>query len=247
VDPAYAQAYRTLYRTHWWWRARERLLLRLLRSYLGPERRHRILDIGCGSGLFFDALDRFGDVEGVETDAGMKTGVSSIDARIHWGPLETFESPHRFSAVLMLDVLEHLEDPETTLRKAWQLLEPGGVVVVTVPAFRLLWTRHDDINQHVMRYTRHTLGALAERAGIRPERLQYFFHWLFPVKLAVRGIEQVAPRRTASSAIPTTPPAPINAACYSLSRVEQAFFTRLSLPFGSSLLMVARQKSGNTV
>jgi SAM-dependent methyltransferase len=240
VDPAYAQAYQALYRTHWWWRARERMLVALLRSYLGPDRTHRVLDIGCGGGLFFEELEQFGVVEGVEVDAGMKTGVPSVDTRIHWGPLETFRSSHRYTAVLMLDVLEHLENPVEAVRTALGLLEPGGILVVTVPAFPLLWTSHDIINQHVVRYTRRTLAAVARDAGAEPERLQYFFNWLFPAKLTIRLLEHLAPRRTAQPSLPRTPPAPINSACYLISRLEQACFTALPLPLGSSLLMVAR-------
>jgi SAM-dependent methyltransferase len=216
------------------------MLLAILRSYLEPGRTHRILDVGSGGGLFFSQLEQFGEVEGVEVDAGMKTGIQSVDARIHWGPLETFQPSHRFTAVLMLDVLEHLQNPIEVVRTAKGLLEPGGVLVMTVPAFPVLWTSHDVINQHVVRYTRHTLGALARGAGAKPERLQYFFHWLFPAKLTVSLLERLVPRRRAQPSLPTTPPAPINGACYLISRLEQACFTTLPLPFGSSLLMVAR-------
>jgi trans-aconitate methyltransferase len=216
------------------------MLVGLLRSYLGPGRTHRVLDIGCGGGLFFEELEQFGDVEGVEVDAGMKSGIQSVDARIHWGPLETFRSTHRYTAVLMLDVLEHLPNPVEATRTAMSLLEPGGVLIVTVPAFPLLWTSHDVINQHVVRYTRRTLAAVARDAGAEPERLQYFFHWLFPAKLTVRLLEQLVPRRTTQPPLPRTPPAPINSACYLISRLEQVCFTGFPLPLGSSLLMVAR-------
>ena len=69
MDSAYAAAYPDLYRRHWWWRVREEILLRRLTSLfetLGHPA--RILDVGCGAGLFFDALQRFGQVEGIESD-----------------------------------------------------------------------------------------------------------------------------------------------------------------------------------
>ena len=216
------------------------MLVDLLRSYLQTGRNHRILDIGCGGGLFFAELEQFGEVEGIEVDAGMKTGLESVDSRIHWGPLETFRTSHRFSAVLMLDVLEHLQRPVDAVRMARDLLEPGGVLIVTVPAFPMLWTSHDVINEHVVRYTCRTLASVARDAGAKPERLRYFFHWLFPVKLMVRLLERLSPRRADASPIPRTPPAPVNSACFLLSRMEQASFRAISLPLGSSLLMVAR-------
>src|SRR5262245_50284857 len=218
------------------------MLVALLRSSLAQERAHRILDIGCGGGLFFEELKRFGEVEGIEVDAAMKTGLQWVDARIHWGPLETFQSTHLFSAVLMLDVLEHLENPAEALRHAVRVLEPGGVLVVTVPALPMLWSSHDVINQHLIRYTRRTLGALARQTGLEPERLHYFFHWLVPAKLVVRLLEQVRRHGTTSPSLPSTPPSAINHGCYLVSRLEQACFASHPLPFGSSLLMVARTR-----
>ena len=54
----------------------------------------------------------------------------------------------------MLDVLEHLPDPLPPLRRALALVGDRGVLVATVPAFRSLWTSHDDINEHFERYTK---------------------------------------------------------------------------------------------
>jgi 2-polyprenyl-3-methyl-5-hydroxy-6-metoxy-1,4-benzoquinol methylase len=48
--------------------------------------------------------------------------------------------------ILMLDVLEHVAAPERLRRRAGDLLTPGGRILVTTPAFRWLWTRHDDLN-----------------------------------------------------------------------------------------------------
>ena len=55
-----------------------------------PASSSRILDVGCGAGLFFDRLSEFGGVQGVEADSTMKTGRPEIDNRIHWGTLESF-------------------------------------------------------------------------------------------------------------------------------------------------------------
>src|SRR5262245_50528059 len=68
MDPQYAAAYPNLYRHHWWWRVREQILLEKIRRILGRVRNPRILDVGCGAGLFFDALQPFGHVEGIEAD-----------------------------------------------------------------------------------------------------------------------------------------------------------------------------------
>ena len=69
MDARYAQAYPDLYRRHWWWRVREEILIRRIAALRDGQKGARILDVGCGAGLFFDALERFGEVEGIESDA----------------------------------------------------------------------------------------------------------------------------------------------------------------------------------
>jgi hypothetical protein len=110
-------------------------------------------------------------------------------------------------------------------------------MLITVPAFRALWTAHDDYNQHRTRYTKRTMNQLAAEAGVRIVRMQYFFHWTFPVKLAQRVVEAVMPGAPKPASVP---PAPINRALYLLSRAEHACAGPLLLPFGSSLLVEAK-------
>jgi 2-polyprenyl-3-methyl-5-hydroxy-6-metoxy-1,4-benzoquinol methylase len=239
MQAEYARAYENLYRNHWWWRAREDYLISVLRRRVPENGTGRILDVGCGSGLLFERLEPFGEVRGVETDVSLRTGIAAVDDRIHWGSLEELAAPAPFTCILMLDVLEHMTDPVAALRQAHMRLGPCGILLATVPAFQMLWTRHDDMNQHVRRYSKRTFRSLLGRAGFRAEQLRYFFHWTFAAKLLVRATEAVGRGSSAGPAIPSIPPAPLNHALYVLSRVEQWCFRRLPLPFGSSLLVVA--------
>ena len=240
MDAQYASAYRALYEHHWWWRARERFLLDQLRRELRPSRPGRILDVGCGDGLFFDKLSEFGEVEGVEPNGAM-ISAGEHGRRIHVGPFdETFSSPHRYSAVLMLDVLEHLKHPDKAVRHALSLLETDGTLVVTVPAFTLLWTNHDDINRHLTRYTKKSFLDLARRSDLQVSRCRYFFFWLFPVKLAARLAETILRSEPAPARLP---PPFVNAGLIRLSRTEEAIFGQLPVPFGSSLLAIGRRRS----
>lgn len=240
----YGRAYRTLYLHHWWWRAREAWLLDALRRRSPASGALTILDVGCGDGLLFDRLAAFGTVEGVEPDARLLTPDGPHRARIHVQPFDaSFQPGRRYDLILFLDVLEHLRDPAAALRHALALLAPAGRIVVTVPAFRALWTGHDVLNEHVTRYDRRSFAALAAQAGMRIDETRYFFHWTAPVKL-VSALTERAVRRTPRP--PRVPAAPVNRTLYAFSRLEQLVLGPLSLPFGSSLFVAGGRPAAET-
>ena len=236
MDPQYASRYRELYEHHWWWRARERLLLEELRRLCPTKGFGSILDVGCGDGLFFDGLSAFGEVGGVEPDRSLIDPHGQYRDRIHVGPFDdSFDPGKRYGLVLMLDVLEHLPEPEQAIRHALDLLGPAGVFLATVPAFNALWTSHDEYNRHLTRYTKRSFERLARAAGLRIDRRRYFFHWTFAAKLAVRVVEALRSSPPGPAAVP---PRLINTSLDALSRLEASTVGRLPMPFGSSLLVV---------
>lgn len=233
----YAEAYERLSARHWWWRARRAWLLERIGEMAPDDGWGRILDVGCGDGLWFDDLDRFGVVEGVEPDESVVGSERHRAGRIHVGPFdEGYRPGRRFGLVLFLDVLEHMEDDVGALAHAGRLLAPGGLVLLTVPAFECLWTRHDDLNDHLRRYRRRSLSACVEQAGLVLHDARYFFHWVFFGKLARRLAEALT---DADPRPPVVPPRPLNELLYRVSRLEQRLTRRIRPPFGSSLLGVA--------
>ena len=184
MDATYTAAYGHLYRQHWWWRVREEILLRKISRILTGRSTTRILDVGCGAGLFFDKLNTFGHVEGIESDRLAVEDSGRWKDRIHIGELATFKSPRPFDLILMLDVLEHVNDPDALIRHATSLLTPGGAVLVTVPAFDWLWTGHDDLNHHVKRYTAAKMCRLLRDSGLEVVGTQYLFQSLILAKTA---------------------------------------------------------------
>lgn len=232
----YGRCYRNLYQQHWWWRAREAAIIEALRNHRPPQGWKRILDVGCGDGLFFEPLAQFGEVEGVEAASALVNPELARSGRVHVCAFDrAFQPGRQYSLILMLDVLEHLPDPAEALRHAGSLLEPNGTLFVTVPAFRLLWTNHDVLNAHFTRYTKQTLRELALGAGFRIERARYLFQWVFPAKLAARAGERLFRLRPKP---PAVPPRWINEALYQISRLEERALGALPCPFGSSLMIM---------
>jgi SAM-dependent methyltransferase len=238
MDPAYAARYRELYERHWWWRAREELVLELLRDRAPAPGYGPILDVGCGDGLLLPKLRSLGEPEGIEPDGAILSEDATAAGRIHVVPFDaSFQPGWRYGLILLLDVLEHLDDDVAALRHARALLAPNGLVVVTVPAFRGLWTAHDDINRHRVRYTAVTLRRVAGAAGLRVESERYLFQWVALAKLVVRLKERLL---GPAKSLPGVPAAPVNRALLALCRAERWWWRRRSASFGSSLVVVLR-------
>ena len=235
MEAQYGSQYGELYRVHWWWRAREEALLKVLRRRLQVDRKLEILDIGCGNGLFFDKLAEFGDVEGIEPDASLVDPAGKHSAKIHLVPFDKhFRPQKRFDLVLMLDVLEHLDDPKQALVRARELLREGATLLITVPAFQSLWTNHDVMNRHRTRFRRRTLFPLLRDAGFFITESKYWYQWVFPVKLAA-GVAERFFRPQPSP--PRIPPRWLNRLLYQFSRAEQEILGSCCIPFGSSLMV----------
>jgi len=239
MERQYAARYRELYTRHWWWRARERVILSTLRAF--GRTWPTVLDVGCGDGLFFDRLREFGDVEGIEPDASLVDPAGRWSSRIRVQPFDARFRPARaYSLITMFDVLEHLPDAANALRHASSLLEREGMLVATVPAFESLWTSHDDINHHVQRFTKATLQTLLVESGFDVVSMRYFYFWTCPLKLLIRLKERILRRPSAAAAVP---PDTINRALLRLSVLEQETLGRLPMPFGSSLICVGRVRA----
>ena len=241
MDPNYGERYRELFFRHWWWRARTEFIVHTLQRMQPTQGWLNILDVGCGDALFFDRLSQFGSVEGVEPYAELVDPNNPYFRQIYIRPFDrSFQPGKLYSLILMLDVLEHLDDPVGALKHVLALLQPNGTFIATVPAFRALWTNHDVLNHHVDRYTKARFNRVTKQAGLQIIEARYFYHWTFLVKLGVRAYERV------TRAVPTpasVPPALVNQSLYWLCRVEQSTISRFPIPFGSSLMIIARREA----
>ena len=240
MDPKYAEQYLEFFEKHWWWRARAELIIETLQRLRPSTGWDYILDVGCGEGLFFSRLRQFGLVEGIEPAWRMENERNADGNHIYTCSFDqNFQPPHKYSLILMLDVLEHLQDPIGALRHARELLEPNGTILITVPAFRTLWTNHDVLNHHFTRYTKAGLGQLTASAGLRIIEARYFFHWLYVAKFIVHIFEHAF---HPESKLPHVPRAGINRFLYMISRAEQKLFGKLPIPIGSSLMAVVERQ-----
>jgi SAM-dependent methyltransferase len=165
---------------YYWHRARNRIVSRKLRGRLSPD--DFVLDVGCGVGVVVAHLRNAGfDCEGA--DIGTPTTVTpGAEGHLHLGQ-DAFEMPvafrDRVSAILLMDVIEHLPDPSDFLRRCHESFHEVRWIFVTVPARMEIWSNYDEYNGHYRRYTLESLRGLATPPGFTLTEVGYFFHTLY--------------------------------------------------------------------
>ena len=238
MDPAYIATHLDEDRGHWWFRGRRALVLAVLQRMLTPGQ-HRLLDLGCGSGNVLEALGRFGEAVGMEADDSLAAAGRAAGLDIRRGALpDDHVVPMGWpDVVLLLDVLEHVDD-EAALRAAHALLQPGGLLVATVPAYQWLWSAHDVALGHRRRYTASRLRAAVGASGFTLVSLSYFNTLLLPGVALVRALKRF--RGTPGHDL-ARPSALVNGLLARVFALEAAVVPRCPLPCGASLIVVARR------
>jgi SAM-dependent methyltransferase len=231
--------------THWWFTARREIVLSLLRRAIRRGRMQlplRVVDVGCGAGGMVPYVREFGYAIGVDPSPeavgfALQNGIEARPGSLPADVRRAGEDP--FDVVLLLDVLEHIDDDAAALRGLRAVLRPGGVLLITVPAFQFLWSQHDVVNEHRRRYTRRALARRLRRAGFALDEISYFNTVLFLPIAAVRLTGRLFRRR---QPVPDMVEVhePFNRILHSLFAVERHALAAVSFPFGVSLIAVAR-------
>jgi SAM-dependent methyltransferase len=231
--------------THFWFRGFRAFITPVVRDLAQGRRDLRIIDCGCGTGHNMRlVLEPYGRVVGFDLDEGgialsRALGATVVRADAAHAPFAS----ERFDLATSFDVMQCLEPDAAVVREMARLVRPGGAVVVTMAALEMLRGDHSESWQEVRRYTPATARALLVQAGLRVERVSFLFGSLFPLMLTVRFAQRLlrpfrGHRPDTDIAIPSTP---VNGLLTALVTAEAKVASRVSLPVGSSLLVVGKK------
>ncbi|HEX8212793.1 MAG TPA: class I SAM-dependent methyltransferase [Longimicrobium sp.] len=224
-------------RWHFWFVGRRALIDGLLdRHVVRPE--PRVLDLGCGTGLMLQRLERRG-CRAVGVDMRPE-GLRHLRQASPGSPTVQADATHlpfagdSFDALLLLDIVEHVDD-RALLAEVRRVLRPGGVAVLTVPAFPWLWSYRDEAAGHLRRYTRRGLMGSLAGAGLAIREVRYYQFLLFPLVVVSRWLGR---RGAAMRDAEERPGGALNALLSRVNRAEAALGRFVPWPWGSSLAAV---------
>lgn len=204
---------------HWYYSSKAKAMTRLLEG-AAPT---RILDVGAGSGFFSRHLlahttakdawcvDICYEADSDESETGKavhyRRSVDAIDADL----------------VLLMDVLEHVDDDVSLLKEYVDKVPRGSRFLITVPAFKFLWSGHDDFLEHKRRYTLKQLEEAVRNAGLEVKHGAYYFGMVFPIAATLRLAQKANSDGKPTRSQLTRHHPIVNAALKSLCNVELRF------------------------
>lgn len=230
---------------HWWFKGRRAIIISVLRRHLGAGR--CIAEVGCGTGGNLRALaDIYPRVIGVDIHPeAVRFSKARVDGEIYGGDFRDAlaDKWDAIDAVILADVLEHVEEDRQFLRGLLEPLKPGALLLITVPAHPFLWSPHDVALGHKRRYTGRRLKALLDLPGLAHTLfLSPFNTALFPLIATYRLLGGLRPREGRGQSDLKEHGGIVNGVLYRLFAMESLLLGRaISLPFGCSYIAVVRK------
>lgn len=230
---------------HFWFRARNKLIFWALHKY--SPRMKFFLEIGCGTGFVISAISKqFPDVK-LSGSEYLEESLVFAQQRVPgviFTQTDARNIPHEseLDAIGTFDVLEHIEEDEVVLQQICKALKPGGIVFITVPQHRWMWSEVDEYACHVRRYDTNELHQKIGSAGFKIIRSTSFVTILLPAMYLSRLLKRHKTGMNMDGVIGLHVNPILNKLFEWLLNFELALIrVGITLPVGGSQLIVARK------
>lgn len=223
-----------------WFRARNKLLVHMLRKHAPAMT--SFMEIGCGTGFVLADVAKAFPQAALTGSEVFCTGLAFAKQRNPAATLVQMDARripfiNEFDAVGAFDVLEHIAEDELVLREVFAALRPGGLFFATVPQHQWLWSKTDEVACHVRRYEPGELERKATLAGFTVLESTSFVSLLLPLMWLSRKRNHSGEGELRISPVINR----ILEFCMSLERI--GILWGLRYPAGGSRLIVARKQN----
>lgn len=233
-----------------WVVSRTRLLRREIMIAVGGMPNAKVFEIGCGIGTFLHSLSSEPEIQLLGSEISLR-GLRSAKAQcptVEFIQMDATAIPfeEEFDVIGAFDVIEHIDDDMTVLYGIHKALKPRGGLVLTVPQHEFMWSSIDEFVHHRRRYNRENLLNKIESAGFQVDYVTSFVFMLFPLMLVSRLFHRKRKMKPTvadfNKQVRFNPL--VNRICGWLMRIDELMIAcRISLPWGGTLLVVARKSA----
>lgn len=248
-DPASFAVLAALEDRNFWFKARNRLILWALQRWQPDTRRH--LEVGCGTGYVLSAVRRmFPHAVATGTEVFV-AGLTHAAPRLPGVELLQMDARHipytdEFDSIGAFDVIEHIEEDERVLAQMCRAMKPGGLLLLTVPQHRWLWSAQDEAAHHVRRYTASELREKVRLAGLQVEYETSFVSLLLPLMVISRARQRGRRAAVPSAGGELDLPWWLNATMEAVMGLERTLIKLgVRFPAGGSRMLVGRKPGTN--
>ena len=243
MDKDFYLQYASVEDKHWWFVGRRQIIDSFIHQ-LNLPKNAEILEAGCATGGNLMMLSAHGRVDAMEIDEiACELANQRQVTKVKNGSLpNNIPFKGKYDLIVILDVLEHLDNDLAALQTLYAKLKPGGWLLVTVPAYQFLWSQHDEINHHKRRYILSNLQQVVRKADYDLYYNSYFNTLLFPLIVFLRFWSKLFKNSDSQAQGDLVMPSKfVNRFLTLLFASERYFLHRIRLPFGVSILLLARK------
>lgn len=231
---------------YWWHKGKLFMVNTLIDLFLSSKKGSmNILEIGCGTGETLKTLEKWGNVYGIDMskeaiDFCKTKGFKNVVLG-DINEMDISEYKNKFDLIVTLDVLEHIQDDVSTLKRMRTMLKDNGYILINVPAYKFLWSDHDEALHHKRRYHSLELTQKVKDAGFTVLKKTHFvFTTFIPIamfKFLSNFFRRTAYPKDSYVMLPNI----INDMLSKILYVEALAIRKISLPFGTTLCVVAKK------
>jgi len=239
----YELKYHLLERNHWWFRARRDVVLRLLRD---ENKTSKILDVGCSGGLLLEDLkkNRYTHITGIDiskkaVDICKKKGMNVVQT----DAMKTKFKDNTFDIIIASDILEHTKDDVATMQEWGRILKKDGKLIVFVPAYKFLWSAHDESNMHQKRYVKKELIQLMASSDLNIQKSSYWNSALCIPVFIMRFFNKTVLKKIKQKDDLVISNKFINGLLFRLLRLENTLIRIINYPFGVSVFCIGTKNN----